>query len=135
MEQTWETFKTKPATATLYTDNATVIYVPSGAGARGNAQIRRFYLQHDFKSTTVREQVHSSVKQGNKLFEEVDWQITFNDAGSCTWLLPTIDEGVLVSFKITIVIIKTEKRKEKPSHYNVVTRGLITLCNIGERYR
>ncbi|KAI9262180.1 hypothetical protein BDA99DRAFT_560053 [Phascolomyces articulosus] len=105
MEDTWSTFKTKPATATLYTEDATLIYVPSGAGARGNAQIRRFYLQPDFKSTTIQEQVHSSVKQGNKLFEEVDWTITFNDSGSCTWMVPTLDEGVVANTTVKIPVV------------------------------
>ncbi|KAI8145642.1 hypothetical protein BJV82DRAFT_601724 [Fennellomyces sp. T-0311] len=109
MDDTWSTFKLKPATATLYTDDAVVIYVPSGAGARGNAQIRRFYLQPDFKATTVREQVHSTVKQGNRLIEEADWTITFAEGGECAWLVPTIDEGTLsnCTVKLPVVISAT----------------------------
>ncbi|KAI9492842.1 hypothetical protein BDB00DRAFT_909343 [Zychaea mexicana] len=109
MDATWSTYKTKPATTALYTDDATVIYVPSGAGARGSAQIRRFYLQPDFKATTVHEQVHHTVKQGSKLIEEADWTVTFGDGTECAWLVPTLDEGVLsnCTVKVPVVISAT----------------------------
>lgn len=112
MEATWATYKNKPATSSIYTEDAVVIYVPSGAGARGNAQIRRFYLQPDFKAAQIQEQVHGTVMSGNKVMEEVEWTITFHGS-ECNWLVPSVDEGLLVSI--------SEKS---------VTRGLITLCNV-----
>lgn len=95
MEDTWSTYKVKPATRDLYTDEAVVIYVPTGAGARGASQIRRFYLQPHFKATTVKEEVHSHLAASGKIMEEVEWTITF-DGGECSWLVPTLDEGLLV---------------------------------------
>lgn len=96
MEATWATYKNKPSTSSIYTEDAVVIYVPSGAGARGNAQIRRFYLQPDFKAAQIQEQVHGTVISGNKVMEEVEWTITFHGS-ECNWLVPTVDEGLLVS--------------------------------------
>lgn len=95
MEETWSTYKTKPSTASIYTDDAVVIYVPTSAGARGSAQIRRFFLQPHFKSNTVKETVHNKVTSGNKIMEEAEWTITFH-GGECSWLVPNVDEGVLV---------------------------------------
>lgn len=99
MEETWSNYKTKPATASLYTEDAAVIYVPTGAGARGSAQIRRFYLQPGFsqKANTLNEQVHSKVIAGNRIIEEAEWNITFH-GGECTWLAPNVDEGLLVIY-------------------------------------
>ncbi|KAF7727324.1 hypothetical protein EC973_007633 [Apophysomyces ossiformis] len=97
MENTWSIFKTKPATASIYTDDATVIYVPTGAGARGSAQIRRFYLHPHFseKVNKLKEHVHNKVTGGNKIIEEVEWSVTFH-TGECSWLTPDLGEHFLV---------------------------------------
>ncbi|KAI9317589.1 hypothetical protein BX666DRAFT_2026863 [Dichotomocladium elegans] len=104
MQSTWDTFKTKPATSSIYTDDAVVIYVPSGAGARGSAQIRRFFLQPSFKSTQIQEKVHATLFSKDRVMEELDWTVTFQGT-ECTWLVPTIDEGHLMNATIKLPVV------------------------------
>ncbi|KAI7885733.1 hypothetical protein K492DRAFT_190691 [Lichtheimia hyalospora FSU 10163] len=104
MEAAWATYKNKPSTSSIYTEDAVVIYLPSGAGARGNAQIRRFYLQPDFKAAQIQEQVHGTVMSGNKVMEEVEWTITFHGS-ECNWLVPTVDEGLLMNATVKIPVM------------------------------
>ncbi|KAG0174751.1 hypothetical protein DFQ28_002393 [Apophysomyces sp. BC1034] len=97
MESTWSTYKTKPATASIYTEDAVIIYVPTGSGAKGSTQIRQFYLSPHFseKVNRLKEHVHNKVTCSNKIIEEVEWSVTFQ-TGECSWLIPGVDEHYLI---------------------------------------
>lgn len=106
MEETWDQYKIKPSNMSLYTEDATVSYVTSGAGAKTNADIRRFYLNGHFskKAITLLETVQNRVIASDKLMEELEWVITFHN-DECSWLLPNLEGYNLVSF-IYIYIYK-----------------------------
>jgi hypothetical protein len=96
--QTWIEFKSNPTTKALYTHDATVIFVPTSAGARGPEQISLFFRHDDFneRNNHVKEKMHNRVKSGEKLIEEADWTITLH-SGECLWLAPTVPHETLVS--------------------------------------
>ncbi|ORX47140.1 hypothetical protein DM01DRAFT_1339160 [Hesseltinella vesiculosa] len=106
MEETWNQFKVKASNSALYTEDATVTYVPSGLGAKSKENIRRLYLQPYFsqKATSVTEVVHNQVKGGSKLMEEVEWIITFHH-GECNWLVPGLEEHQLLNATVKIPVV------------------------------
>jgi type I restriction-modification system DNA methylase subunit len=100
IEETWNAYKTKRTALELYTADAVIMYVPTSIGVRGNAQIRKFFLNNQFseKINPVSETIYNTLTGGNKLIEEVVWSIHFH-TGECRWLLPNIEERFLVMKK------------------------------------
>jgi hypothetical protein len=97
--ETWNSFKNKRTQVELYTEDASIMYVPTAVGVKGNAQIRRFFLNPQFseKVNSVKETVHHTLHTGNKLIEESNWIITFH-TGECTWMVPGVESSYLVSW-------------------------------------
>ncbi|KAI8073377.1 hypothetical protein BC940DRAFT_291179 [Gongronella butleri] len=106
MEETWSQYKIKPANSDLFAEDASIIYVPSGTTAQGRAAIRRMYLQSDFsqKTTSVNEVVHHQVKTGNRIIEEAEWILSFHH-GTCSWLVPGIEEHQLANAMVKIPVV------------------------------
>ncbi|CAO3616793.1 unnamed protein product [Cunninghamella blakesleeana] len=106
MEETWDQYKIKPSNMSLYTEDATVTYVTSGAGAKSNTDIRRFYLNGHFskKSLTLIETVQNRVIASDKLMEELEWTITFH-SDECSWLLPNLEGYNLLNVTIKIPVV------------------------------
>lgn len=97
IEETWNSFKNKRTAIDLYSEDAVVMYVPTCVGVRGNAQIRKFFLNSQFseKVNPVQETVYNTVVATHKLIEEVTWSIHFH-SGECKWLVPHIEDRFLV---------------------------------------
>lgn len=97
IEQTWASFKIKRTSTDLYADDAVVMYVPTCVGVRGNAQIRKFFLNSQFseKVNPVKETVYNTVVASHQLIEEVIWSIHFY-SGECKWLVPHLEDRYLV---------------------------------------
>ncbi|CAO3618816.1 unnamed protein product [Cunninghamella echinulata] len=106
MEATWDQYKIKPATLSLYTEDATVSYLPSGANAKTNADIRRFYLSSHFskKAITLVETIQNRVMTNDKLVEELEWTITFH-TNECSWLLGNLDNHQLLNVTIKLPVV------------------------------
>ncbi|KAI9300443.1 hypothetical protein BJ944DRAFT_273037 [Cunninghamella echinulata] len=106
MEATWDQYKIKPATLSLYTEDATVSYLPSGANAKTSADIRRFYLSSHFskKAITLVETIQNRVMTNDKLVEELEWTITFH-TNECSWLLGNLDDHQLLNVTIKIPVV------------------------------
>jgi len=106
--QTWIEFKSNPTTKALYTHDATVIFVPTSAGARGPEQISLFFRHDDFneRNNHVKEKMHNRVKSGEKLIEEADWTITLH-SGECLWLAPTVPHETLLGSTVTIPVVRS----------------------------
>ncbi|KAI8643925.1 hypothetical protein BD408DRAFT_414106 [Parasitella parasitica] len=94
----WSSYKTKRTSVDLYSANAVIMFVPSSVGARGPAQIRKFFLSPQFseKVNSVQEVVYNTVSSNNKLIEEVTWTITFH-SDECKWLVPQLDDRYLIN--------------------------------------
>lgn len=103
IEQTWASFKTKRTSTELYSEDAVVMYVPTCVGVRGNAQIRKFFLNSQFseKVNPVQETVYNTVVGSHQLIEEVIWSIHFH-TGECKWLVPHLEERYLVIINMYI---------------------------------
>lgn len=97
-EQTWLSYKNKRTAVELYAEDAVIMYVPTFVGVRGNAQIRKFFLNSQFseKVNPLQETVYNTLSGGNKLIEESIWSIHFH-TGECNWLVPHIEDRFLVS--------------------------------------
>lgn len=97
IEETWSAYKLKRTALDLYTTDAVIMYVPSAIGVRGNAQIRKFFLNNQFseKVNPVTETVYNTLTSTDKLIEEVVWSTHFH-TGECRWLVPNIEERFLV---------------------------------------
>lgn len=95
----WDSYKEKRTNVDLYVDNAVVMYVPTYVGVRGNAQIRRFFLNPQFaeKNVSVQETVNNQVFANNQLVEESVWTVHFH-TGECSWLVPQVEDRLLVSW-------------------------------------
>ncbi|KAJ2957600.1 hypothetical protein NQZ79_g6730 [Umbelopsis isabellina] len=106
--QTWIEHKSNPASKSLYTHDATVIYVPTSAGARGPEQISHYFSHDDFnqRNTHIKEKMHNRVINGEKLIEEADWTITLH-SGECLWLAPTVPKETLLGSTVTIPVIRS----------------------------
>ncbi|CAO3695003.1 unnamed protein product [Rhizopus stolonifer] len=98
VEQVWDSFKQKRTSVDIYTEDATVVYVPTSVGVRGNTEIRRFFLHPHFsqKANPVKETVFNTLVSKNKLIEESIWFVHFQ-SGECNWLVPDIDERYLLN--------------------------------------
>ncbi|CEP07891.1 hypothetical protein [Parasitella parasitica] len=97
----WNSYKNKRTNTELYSDNAVIVFVPSSVGARGPAQIRKFFLNPQFseKVNSVQEVVYNTVSSNHKLIEEVTWTITFH-SDECRWLVPQLDDRFLINATI-----------------------------------
>ncbi|CEG73176.1 hypothetical protein RMATCC62417_08609 [Rhizopus microsporus] len=97
-QQLWETFKHKRTSIDLYTQDATVLFVPTLVGARGNAEIRKFFLHPHFsdKSNPVKETVFNTLMSNDRLMEESIWSVHFH-TGECSWLVPGIEARYLLN--------------------------------------
>ncbi|KAG2174899.1 hypothetical protein INT43_005961 [Umbelopsis isabellina] len=106
--QNWIEHKSNPASKSLYTHDATVIYVPTSAGARGPEQISHYFSHDDFnqRNTHIKEKMHNRVMNGEKLIEEADWTITLH-SGECLWLAPTVPKETLLGSTVTIPVIRS----------------------------
>ncbi|KAI9264757.1 hypothetical protein BY458DRAFT_540583 [Sporodiniella umbellata] len=117
IEKTWSLFKQRRTSVEIYTENATVVYVPTFVGVRGNTKIRKFFLHPHFsqKTNTIKETVFNTLVSRNKLIEESIWSIQFN-SGECDWLVPGIDEGYLlnstVKFPVTASVSFVDSKIE-----------------------
>jgi hypothetical protein len=98
-ETTWSAYKAKRTNLELYDENAVVVFVPTSVGARGSAQIRRFFLHPHFsdKNVSIQEQVYTTVASNHRLFEEATWTIHFY-TGECNWLVPQLEDRFLVKY-------------------------------------
>ncbi|CAM0140286.1 unnamed protein product [Umbelopsis sp. WA50703] len=106
--QIWIEHKSNPASKSLYTHDATVIYVPTSTGARGAEQISHFFAHDDFnqRNTHIKEKMHNRVMNGEKLIEEADWTITLHN-GECLWLAPTVPKEALLGSIVTIPVVRS----------------------------
>lgn len=79
------------------------MYVPTCVGVRGNAQIRKFFLNSQFseKVNPVQETVYNTVVGSHQLIEEVIWSIHFH-SGECKWLVPHLEDRYLVTISMAI---------------------------------
>ncbi|KAI8350854.1 hypothetical protein BD560DRAFT_438922 [Blakeslea trispora] len=101
LDAVWKSFKSKKTNAELFSEDAAVIFVPSSVGARGNADIRRFFLHPQFsdKVTSVNEYVFQTISSEYSLIEEAIWTVRFF-TDECAWLLPGIDSRYLMNTSI-----------------------------------
>jgi len=106
IESTWLNFKQRPSKDSIFTDDAIVTYVPTGAGAKGSSEIRKMYLSvdHNQKVHIVKETIRKRTVTNDSIVEECEWNVAFT-ADDCNWLLPKVDSAVYCESVVTFPVV------------------------------
>ncbi|CAG8720943.1 20_t:CDS:2 [Racocetra fulgida] len=90
IEQVWNEYK-QQRDGDFFTDNVSVVFVPTAAGARGYEDARKFLsAAYDTRVLNVKENVlHQTIGQ-NSIVEESETTVKFV-AGEGAWLVPGVD--------------------------------------------
>ncbi|CAG8565924.1 2193_t:CDS:2 [Paraglomus brasilianum] len=88
-----------------FTDNVTLVFVPTAAGARGYDAVRQLLSRsYDRRVVDVKEKVLFSTVSNNALVEETETTISFL-TGECGWLIPGVDSRHAVDARIVIPMV------------------------------
>ncbi|CAG8700123.1 16522_t:CDS:2, partial [Cetraspora pellucida] len=95
IEQVWNEYK-QQRDGDFFTDNASVVFVPTAAGARGNEATRNFLsAAYDTRLLSVKENVlYQTIGQAT-IVEESETTVNFV-SGEGAWLVPGIDSRYTV---------------------------------------
>ncbi|KAG9063089.1 hypothetical protein KI688_004689 [Linnemannia hyalina] len=104
----WNAFRTNGASdEDLYLPDTHIVFLPTGAGAAGEAQVREFYKAGGFshpKKLAVEETViHRTVGESSAV-DEVEVTVKFV-SGSGGWLLPSVEPHHLEDLTITFPMV------------------------------
>ncbi|CAG8465030.1 7476_t:CDS:2 [Paraglomus occultum] len=88
-----------------FTDNVTLVFVPTAAGARGYDAVRQLLARsYDRRIVDVKEKVLFTTVSNNALVEETETTISFL-TGECGWLIPGVDSRHAVDARIVIPVV------------------------------
>ena len=112
----WNAFRTNPASdENLYLPDTHIVFLPTGAGAAGESQVRDFYkaggFSHSKKLAVEETVIHRTVGESSAV-DEVEVTVKFV-SGSGGWLLPSVEPHHLEDLTITFPLVSTSKQKEK----------------------
>ncbi|RHZ57891.1 hypothetical protein Glove_382g37 [Diversispora epigaea] len=104
IEQVWEEYK-RHHDGDYFTDNATVVFIPTASGARGYDAVRQFLATaYDSRVLKIKENIiHKTVGQ-NSIVEESDTKINFV-SGEGSWIVPGVDSRHLIDVNIVLPIV------------------------------
>lgn len=104
IEEVWEQYK-KQRDGDHFTDNASVVFVPTASGARGYDAVRQFLsTAYDSRILNVRDKVIFQTIGENSIVEESETTINFI-TGEGAWLAPGVDSRYTIDSKIVIPTI------------------------------
>src|SRR5437763_2424899 len=99
--EVWEQYK-KQRDGDYFTDNASVVFVPTASGARGYDAVRQFLsTAYDSRILNVKDKVIVQTIGDDSIVEESETMITFI-SGEGVWLAPGVDSRYTIDSKIVI---------------------------------
>jgi hypothetical protein len=108
----WNAFRTNPASdEDLYLPDTHIVFLPTGAGAAGEHQVRDFFkaggFSHSKKLAVEETVIHRTVGESSAV-DEVAVTVKFV-SGAGGWLLPSVEPHHLEDLTITFPLVSRNK--------------------------
>jgi hypothetical protein len=104
IEQTWVEYK-RNRDDDLYTDNASVVFVPTASGARGYDAVRQFLAKaYDSRVLKISETPIYTTIGVDSIVEEAETTILFV-SGDGSWIVPGVDSRHTIDNKVVIPMV------------------------------
>src|SRR5436853_43830 len=104
LEQIWSDYK-RNRDDDLYTDNASVVFIPTAAGARGYDAVRQFLAKaYDPRVLKISERAIYTTIGSDSIVEEAETSITFV-SGDGSWVVPGIDSRHTIDNRVIIPMV------------------------------
>jgi hypothetical protein len=108
IEQIWNEYKNNHD-GDHYTDNASVVFVPTASGARGYDAVRQFLAKaYDTRVLKISEKLIYTTIGNDSIVEESETTILFV-SGDGSWVVPGVDSRYTIDNKVVIPTVTSAK--------------------------
>nr|CAG8619597.1 5909_t:CDS:2 [Entrophospora candida] len=134
LEQIWHEYKHNHD-GDHYTDNASVVFVPTASGARGYDAVRQFLAKaYDTRVLKISEKLIYSTVGNDSIVEESETTIQFV-SGDGSWVVPGVDSRYTIDNKVVIPTVTSAKFEgDRISSIVITDRQAESLTNIANAH-